>query len=87
MIVVSETSRVDVEAAFDICRRSASAPSTTASIPTRSGRCRASSVSRTSCCTSATREDRNKGARYFLEAINLLKDELDFRVTFVDNQK
>ena len=32
-------------------------------------------------------EDRNKGARYFLEALNLLKDELDFRVTFVDNVK
>jgi len=32
-------------------------------------------------------EDRNKGARYFLEALDLLKDELDFRVTFVDNEK
>ena len=32
-------------------------------------------------------EDRNKGARFFLEAVNLLKDELDFRVTFVDNEK
>ncbi|HZP58334.1 MAG TPA: glycosyltransferase family 4 protein [Dehalococcoidia bacterium] len=32
-------------------------------------------------------EDRNKGARYFLEALDLLKDELDFRVTFVDNER
>ncbi|MBI5289369.1 MAG: glycosyltransferase family 4 protein [Chloroflexi bacterium] len=32
-------------------------------------------------------EDRNKGARYFLKALDLLKDELDFRVTFVDNFK
>jgi glycosyltransferase involved in cell wall biosynthesis len=32
-------------------------------------------------------EDRNKGARYFLEALDMLKDELDFRVTFVDNEK
>jgi glycosyltransferase involved in cell wall biosynthesis len=32
-------------------------------------------------------EDRNKGARFFLEAINMLKDEIDFRVTFVDNFK
>jgi len=32
-------------------------------------------------------EDRNKGAKFFLEALDLLKDELDFRVTFVDNEK
>jgi glycosyltransferase involved in cell wall biosynthesis len=32
-------------------------------------------------------EDRNKGARYFLAALDLLKDEMDFRVTFVDNEK
>ncbi|HXK32719.1 MAG TPA: glycosyltransferase family 4 protein [Dehalococcoidia bacterium] len=32
-------------------------------------------------------EDRNKGARYFLKALDLLKDEIDFRVTFVDNFK
>ena len=32
-------------------------------------------------------EDRNKGARYFLEAVDMLKDEIDFRVTFVDNHK
>ncbi|MEX2245377.1 MAG: glycosyltransferase family 4 protein [Dehalococcoidia bacterium] len=32
-------------------------------------------------------EDRNKGARYLLEALDILKDELDFRVTFVDNEK
>jgi glycosyltransferase involved in cell wall biosynthesis len=32
-------------------------------------------------------EDRNKGARFFLKALDLLKDELDFRVTFVDNFK
>ncbi len=32
-------------------------------------------------------EDRNKGTRYLLEALNLLKDDLDFRVTFVDNEK
>src|SRR3974377_2336918 len=32
-------------------------------------------------------EDRNKGARYFMDAVNILKDELDFRVTFVDNEK
>jgi glycosyltransferase involved in cell wall biosynthesis len=32
-------------------------------------------------------EDRNKGTRYFLEALDILKDELDFRVTFVDNER
>ena len=32
-------------------------------------------------------EDRNKGARYFLKALDLLKDEIDFQVTFVDNFK
>jgi glycosyltransferase involved in cell wall biosynthesis len=32
-------------------------------------------------------EDRNKGARFFLKALDLLKDELDFRVTFVDNAR
>lgn len=32
-------------------------------------------------------EDRNKGARFFLEALDLLKDEIDFDVTFVDNHK
>ncbi len=32
-------------------------------------------------------EDRNKGVRFFLEAVNMLKDEIDFRVTFVDNFK
>jgi glycosyltransferase involved in cell wall biosynthesis len=30
-------------------------------------------------------EDRNKGARFLIDALDLLKDELDFRVTFVDN--
>jgi glycosyltransferase involved in cell wall biosynthesis len=30
-------------------------------------------------------EDRNKGARFLVEALRLLKDEIDFRVTFVDN--
>ncbi|MGB6836275.1 MAG: glycosyltransferase family 4 protein, partial [Dehalococcoidia bacterium] len=30
-------------------------------------------------------EDRNKGARYLLEALDMLKEELDFHVTFVDN--
>ena len=32
-------------------------------------------------------EDRNKGARFFLKALDLLKDDIDFRVTFVDNFK
>lgn len=32
-------------------------------------------------------EDRNKGARYLLEALDMLKDEIDFHVTFVDNVK
>jgi glycosyltransferase involved in cell wall biosynthesis len=32
-------------------------------------------------------EDRNKGARFLLEALNILKDEIDLRVTFVDNFK
>ena len=69
------------------CRRSGCARSTTASTSTPSARCPASSASPTSCSTSATREDRNKGARYFLKALDLLKDEIDFRVTFVDNAK
>ncbi len=30
-------------------------------------------------------EDRNKGARYLFEALGMLKDELDFRLTLVDN--
>jgi glycosyltransferase involved in cell wall biosynthesis len=32
-------------------------------------------------------EDRNKGVRFLLEALNVLKDDLDFHVTFVDNHK
>jgi glycosyltransferase involved in cell wall biosynthesis len=32
-------------------------------------------------------EDRNKGARYLLEALDMLKEEMDFHVTFVDNVK
>jgi glycosyltransferase involved in cell wall biosynthesis len=32
-------------------------------------------------------EDRNKGARYLLEALDILKDEMDFRVTWIDNFK
>ncbi len=32
-------------------------------------------------------EDRNKGARYLLEALHLLKDEVDFRLTFIDRPR
>jgi glycosyltransferase involved in cell wall biosynthesis len=32
-------------------------------------------------------EDRNKGARYLLEALHLLRQEMDFHLTFVDKPK
>lgn len=32
-------------------------------------------------------DDPNKGARYLLEALNILKDEVDFRLTLVDDVK
>ncbi len=32
-------------------------------------------------------EDRNKGARYLLEALHLLKDDTDFRLTFIDRPR
>ena len=86
VIVVSETSRADVQAAFELpTRRSASC--TTASTRTRSGRCRACERVPDKLLYVGNSEDRNKGARFFLEAVNMLKDEIDFRVTFVDNFK
>jgi glycosyltransferase involved in cell wall biosynthesis len=32
-------------------------------------------------------EDRNKGARYLVEALHLLRDEMDFHLTLVDQKK
>ena len=86
VIVVSETSRIDVEAAFDLppekVRTVYNGIDTEIFRPL-------SEVQRQpdKLLYVGNSEDRNKGARYFLEAVNLLKDEMDFRVTFVDNEK
>ncbi len=86
VIVVSETSRVDVEEAFDLppekVRTVYNGIDTDTFRPLPG-------VERLpdKLLYVGNSEDRNKGARYFLEALNLLQDELDFRVTFVDNFK
>jgi glycosyltransferase involved in cell wall biosynthesis len=86
VIVVSETSRVDVEEAFDI--DPAKVRTVYNGIDTETFRPLAG-VERLpdKLLYVGNSEDRNKGARYFLEALDLLKDEIDFRVTFVDNVK
>ncbi len=86
VIVVSETSRVDVEAAFELPPEKVRVvyngidTDTFRPLP---------GVERVpnKLLFVGNSEDRNKGARYLLEALNILKDELDFQVTFVDNFK
>jgi glycosyltransferase involved in cell wall biosynthesis len=86
VIVVSETSRIDVEEAFrlpkDRVRTVYNGIDTDTFRPLPG-------VERIpdKLLYVGNSEDRNKGARYFLKALDLLKDEIDFRVTFVDNAK
>ena len=86
IIVVSETSRVDVEAAFDVppekIRTVYNGIDTDVFRPLPGVERQPNKL-----LYVGNSEDRNKGARYFLEALNILKDELDFHVTFVDNEK
>ena len=86
VIVVSETSRRDVEEAFDLdpghVRTVYNGIDTDTFRPLPGVERRPDKL-----LYVGNSEDRNKGARYFLEALDLLKDELDFRVTFVDNEK
>jgi glycosyltransferase involved in cell wall biosynthesis len=86
VIVVSETSRVDVEAAFELpperVRTVYNGIDTDTFRPLPGVERRPDKL-----LYVGNSEDRNKGARYFLEALNILKDELDFQVTFVDNFK
>ena len=86
IIVVSETSRVDVDEAFDL--DPAKVRVVYNGIDTDTFR-PLPGVERQpdKLLYVGNSEDRNKGARYFLKALDLLKDELDFRVTFVDNFK
>ncbi len=86
IIVVSETSRADVEAAFELpperVRTVYNGIDTDIFRPLEgAGRLPDKLL------YVGNSEDRNKGARFFLEALNILKDELDFNVTFVDNEK
>jgi glycosyltransferase involved in cell wall biosynthesis len=86
VIVVSETSRADVEAAFRLppekVRTVYNGVDTDTFRPLPGVE-----RQRDKLLYVGNSEDRNKGARFFLEALNLLKDEMDFRVTFVDNHK
>jgi glycosyltransferase involved in cell wall biosynthesis len=86
IIVVSETSRIDVEDAFDL--DPAKVRTVYNGIDTDTFRPHPA-VERIAdkLLYVGNSEDRNKGARFFLKALDLLKDELDFRVTFVDNFK
>jgi len=86
VIVVSETSRADVEEAFDL--DPARVRTVYNGIDTETFRPLPGVERRPDkLLYVGNSEDRNKGARFFLAAVNLLKDELDFRVTFVDNEK
>jgi glycosyltransferase involved in cell wall biosynthesis len=86
IIVVSETSRMDVEAAFDL--DPAKVRTVHNGIDTDTFR-PLLGVERQpdKLLYVGNSEDRNKGARFFLKALDLLKDDIDFRVTFVDNFK
>jgi glycosyltransferase involved in cell wall biosynthesis len=86
IIVVSETSRADVDEAFDL--DPAKVRVVHNGIDTDTFR-PLPGVERLpgKLLYVGNSEDRNKGARYFLKALDLLKDELDFGVTFVDNFK
>ncbi len=86
VIVVSETSRADVRAAFRLppekVRTVYNGIDTEAFRPLPGVERRPNKL-----LYVGNSEDRNKGALYLLEALNILKDELDFRVTFVDNER
>jgi glycosyltransferase involved in cell wall biosynthesis len=86
VIVVSETSRVDVEEAFQLpperVRTVYNGIDTETFRPLPGVERQPNKL-----LYVGNSEDRNKGARFFIEALNLLKDELDFHVTFVDNEK
>jgi glycosyltransferase involved in cell wall biosynthesis len=86
VIVVSETSRADVEAAFELpperVRTVYNGIDTDTFRPLEGIERKPNKL-----LYVGNSEDRNKGARFFLEALNLLKDEMDLRVTFVDNFK
>ncbi len=86
IIVVSETSRIDVEDAFDLdparVRTVYNGIDTDTFKPMPGVERQPNKL-----LYVGNSEDRNKGARYFLKALDLLKDELDFQVTFVDNFK
>lgn len=86
IIVVSETSRIDVEDAFDL--DPAKVRTVHNGIDTDTFR-PLPGVERIpdKLLYVGNSEDRNKGARFFLKALDLLKDDIDFRVTFVDNFK
>jgi len=84
VIVVSETTRDDVASAFGLApervRVVHNGIDTDVFRPRDGVERRADKI-----VYVANSEDRNKGARYFLEALSLLQDELDVRVAFVDN--
>jgi glycosyltransferase involved in cell wall biosynthesis len=86
VIVVSETSRVDVEEAFQLpperVRTVYNGIDTETFRPLPGVERQPNKL-----LYVGNSEDRNKGARFFIEALNLLKDDLDFHVTFVDNEK
>jgi glycosyltransferase involved in cell wall biosynthesis len=86
VIVVSETSRVDVEQAFRLppekVRVVHNGIDTDTFRPLPGVERRPEKL-----LYVGNSEDRNKGARYFLEALDILQDELDFDVTFVDNAR
>ncbi len=84
VIVVSETSQRDVQAAFRLqperVRAVYNGVDTDMFQPQAAVERRPNRI-----LFVGNSEDRNKGARFFVEALRLLKDEIDFRVSFVDN--
>ena len=86
VIVVSETSRVDVEEAFQLPPEKVRTVYNGIDVDTFRP---LPGVERLpdKLLYVGNSEDRNKGARYFLKALDILKDEIDFQVTFVDNVK
>jgi len=85
-IVVSETSRIDVEQAFRLPPGKIRTVYNGIDLETFRRRPEIERHPRKLLYVGNS-EDRNKGARFFIEALNLLKDELDLHVTFVDNVK
>lgn len=86
VIVVSETTRGDVETSFELPREKVrvvhNGIDTEIFRPLPEVQRRPDKI-----LYVGNSEDRNKGARYFLEALSLLQDEIDFRVAFVDNAR